>query len=259
MKTKAEGRAKRAPCRHRSLGCPLWAIALGAASATAACAGDEHDRRDAAAVDLRAEAAQEDGAPSTARALAVHVSPSAPRIVVEIAGVELDANGLPFGASTRYTQVPSGEVQVEVRAAAGGAVLLREDVQLASEVSHSIFVVGAQSALDLVVLEDRPLKLESYEAGLRFAHLAPGAPELTVTANGALTLFRGAAFAYGQASPFERVDAAVYDAISAQRGDTPLASIENIRLVELTLRTVFVHATQGGDGVTASIMDNYLQ
>ena len=110
-----------------------------------------------------------------ARVLVTHASPDAP-------GVDLlvDNQKLTFPNSTGYLTVTAGTRNIKVNAAGTTTTVINADVPFTKDKNYSLFAYNQLASIGAVLVEDDLTAPASGKAHIRFFHLSPGAPAVTV-------------------------------------------------------------------------------
>lgn len=151
----------------------LLSVLLAASALTAACSDDDNTGP----------------GPSPggeARVRVVHASPDAPAVDILVDGAEVLAD-VPFRASSSYLDVPAGDRNLKVNAAATTTTVIDADVALADGTDYTVIASGLVADITPIVLEDDNSAPPAGKVRIRAIHGAPSAPavDIYVTAPGA--------------------------------------------------------------------------
>jgi hypothetical protein len=180
----------------------LSGVGTTATVALAGCAGGNGDNTDdGMGTDTGTETPTEtptDTPAGTARVRVAHLSPDAPNVDVLVDGNAV-LEDVPFGTTSDYLEVPSGERTVEITPAGDrDAAVFSGGVTVEADTAYTVAAAGevgddADQAFEPIVLTDDTSDPGDETARVQLLHASPDAPAVDVTAGGD-TLFDGVGF-----------------------------------------------------------------
>ncbi|MFN4285762.1 MAG: DUF4397 domain-containing protein [Lacibacter sp.] len=188
-----------------------------------------------------------------ARVLVVHASPDAPGVDLLVDNNRVNASALTFPNNTGYLTVAAGTRNIKVNAAGTSTTVINADVPFEKDRNYSLFAVNQLANIGALLVADDLTAPASGKAHIRFFHLSPGAPAVTVgvLSGGNFTpVFSNRAFESQESAAanqaFTPVDAGTYnfDVRVAGTG-TSVLTLNNIRLEAGKIYTVFAHGIVG--------------
>jgi Domain of unknown function (DUF4397) len=123
---------------------------------------------------------KDDPAPETGRVLVTHASPDAPGVDLLVDNVKVNSAALTFPNNTGYLSVNVGTRNVKVNVAGTSTTVINADLPIAKDKSYSVFATNNVASLGAIAVEDNLATPASGKAHIRFFHLSPGAPAVTV-------------------------------------------------------------------------------
>ena len=190
---------------------------------------------------------------STSKVKVVHTSPDAPKVDILLDNAFVDT--LSFPRNTTYLEVNSGSRNVKVRATGTTIVPIDANLTLDVNKNYSIFAIDRLSNISPLVTVDDLSTPASGKAHVRFIHLSPDAPAVSIIANGSVTLFSNRSFnktitAAEQA--FTPVDAGTYNLqVRTSAGNVLALDLPGITLTAGKIYTVFARGFLSGTGAQA--------
>ncbi len=115
-----------------------------------------------------------------ARVLVTHASPDAPGVDLLVDNQKVNATALTFPNSTGYLTVNAGTRNIKVNAAGTSTTVINADVPFLKDKNYSLFAYNQLASIGAVLVEDDLTAPASGKAHVRFFHLSPGAPAVTV-------------------------------------------------------------------------------
>ena len=115
-----------------------------------------------------------------ARVLVTHASPDAPGVDLLVDNQKVNASALTFPNSTGYLTVTAGTRNIKVNAAGTTTTVINADVPFTKDKNFSLFAYNQLASIGAVLVEDDLTTPASGKAHVRFFHLSPGAPAVTV-------------------------------------------------------------------------------
>lgn len=190
---------------------------------------------------------------SKARVLVVHASPDAPAVDLLVDNVKVNATALSYPNNTGYLDVSSGNRNIKVNAAGTTTTVINADVNLMENTAYSVFAFDRVAQIKPLVVVDNLATPAAGKAHIRFLHLSPGAPAVTigVLSGSAFTpvfsnrTFESAATATANQA-FTPVDAGTYTFdVRLTDGTTSVLTVPNITLQAGKIYTVFARGIVG--------------
>jgi hypothetical protein len=188
---------------------------------------------------------------SQSNVLVVHASPNAPGVDLLIDGGKVNTAALLFPTNTGYLKVTSGTRNVKVNVTGTTTTVIEANLDLAKDVSYSVFAVDSVSKISAVVVMDDLSAPAAGKAHVRFVHLSPNAPavDIAVASSGAVVFGNKKFKEYSAFTPL---------AVGKYNLDVRVAGTNTVALVlpEITLEegkiyTVFAKGFLGGTGAQA--------
>lgn len=115
-----------------------------------------------------------------ARVLVTHASPDAPGVDLLVDNQKVNATALTFPNNTGYLTVSAGTRNIKVNAAGTTTTVINADVPFTKDKNYSLFAYNQLASIGAVLVEDNLATPASGKAHIRFFHLSPGAPAVTV-------------------------------------------------------------------------------
>jgi hypothetical protein len=115
-----------------------------------------------------------------ARVLVTHASPDAPGVDLLVDNQKVNAMALSFPNNTGYLTVTAGTRNVKVNAAGTSTTVINADVPFTKDKNYSLFAYNQLASIGAILVEDNLSAPASGKAHIRFFHLSPGAPAVTV-------------------------------------------------------------------------------
>ncbi len=188
-----------------------------------------------------------------ARVLVVHASPNAPGVDLLVDNQKVNSAALTFPNNTGYLTVNAGTRNIKVNAAGTSTSVINADVPFTKDKNYSLFAFNLLASIGAILVEDNLTAPASGKAHIRFFHLSPGAPAVTVgvlngsTFTGVFTnrSFETATTA-GANSAFTPVDAGTYNFDVRVAGTTTsVLPLNGIVLQAGKIYTVFARGIVG--------------
>jgi len=123
---------------------------------------------------------KKDEAKSEARVLVTHASPDAPGVDLLIDNTKVSVAPLTFPNSTGYLTLSAGTRNVKVNAAGTTTSVINANLTLTKDKSYSLFAINPVASIGAILVEDNLTAPASGKAHIRFFHLSPGAPAVTI-------------------------------------------------------------------------------
>lgn len=190
---------------------------------------------------------------ANARVLVVHASPDAPAVDLLVDNVKVNSAALAYPANTGYLDVASGTRNFKVNAAGTTTTVINADVPLMENMAYSVFAYDRVAQIKPLVVMDNLATPAAGKAHIRFLHLSPGAPAVTIGVLNGSTFapvfsnrsFETAATATANQA-FTPVDAGTYTFdVRLTDGTTSVLTVPNIALQAGKIYTVFARGIVG--------------
>ena len=191
--------------------------------------------------------------PENARVLVVHASPDAPGVDLLVDNNKVNSTALVYPNNTGYLSIAEGNHNIKVNATGTSTSVINADVNLVKDMNYTVFAYDVVSAIKPLVLMDNLATPANGKAHIRFMHLSPGAPAVTVgVVNGtAFTpLFSNRTFETAATATanqaFMPVDAGTYTVEVRVAGtDNAVLTVPNVALQSGKIYTVFARGIVG--------------
>lgn len=115
-----------------------------------------------------------------ARVLVTHASPDAPGVDLLVDNVKVNASALTFPNNTGYVTLAAGTRNIKVNAAGTTTTVINADIPFTKDKNYSVFAFNRVASIGAILVEDNLATPASGKAHIRFFHLSPGAPAVTV-------------------------------------------------------------------------------
>ena len=115
-----------------------------------------------------------------ARVLVTHASPDAPGVDLLVDNQKVNASALTFPNSTGYLTVTAGTRNIKVNAAGTTTTVINADIPFVKDKNYSVYAFNRLASIGAILVEDDLTTPASGKAHIRFFHLSPGAPAVTV-------------------------------------------------------------------------------
>jgi hypothetical protein len=125
-------------------------------------------------------ACDKDDDDDTGNIMVTHASPNAPGVDLLVDNVKQNSSPLTFPNSTSYLEVNEGTRNIKVNAAGTSTTVIDANITIVEDRNYSIFAINNLASISPIVVEDNLAAPASGNAHLRFFHLSPGAPSVTV-------------------------------------------------------------------------------
>jgi hypothetical protein len=135
-------------------------------------------------------------APQTAKVMVVHASPNAPAVDVRINNSATAAiTNLAFPNNTAYADVPAGNINIKVSPTGTTTNVIDANVTTMANMNYSVIALDSVSKIKASVVADNLAAPAAGKAHVRFFHLSPNAPTVSITTvGGGTTLFANRSF-----------------------------------------------------------------
>lgn len=188
----------------------------------------------------------------SAKVMVVHASPNAPAVDLLVDNNKVNTSALAYPGNTGYLDVTAGTRNIKVNAAGTSTTVINADLAFKQDSSYSVYAYDSLAKIKAFAVRDNLAAPASGKAHIRFFHLSPNAPAVTVGVLNGSTFtpvfsnrsFETAATATANAA-FTPVDAGTYT-FNVRLGDnTPVLTVPNISLQSGKIYTVFAKGIVG--------------
>ena len=184
----------------------------------------------------------------------VHASPDAPGVDLLVDNLKVNTSPLTFPNYTGYLSVTAGTRNIKVNAAGTSTTVINADVPFTKDKNYSLFAFNRLASISAILVEDNLATPASGKAHIRFFHLSPGAPSVTVgVLNGDVftPVFSNRAYETQSSATanqaFAPVDAGTYKFdVRVAGSTTSVLTLNNIALQAGKIYTVFANGIVGG-------------
>ena len=116
-----------------------------------------------------------------AKIMFVHMSPDAPPVDILIDNSKINTTALAYTGNTGYSSVAAGTLNIKINAAGTSTTALDVNINGVEKDKHySVFAINWLSSITAVATEDNLTAPATGKAHIRFMHLSPGTPNVTV-------------------------------------------------------------------------------
>lgn len=115
-----------------------------------------------------------------ASVLVTHASPNAPGVDLLVDNSKVNSSPLTFPNNTGYLKVNAGTRNIKVNAAGTSTTVINADIPFTKDKNYSVFAYNQLASIGAILVEDNLSVPASGKAHIRFFHLSPGAPAVTV-------------------------------------------------------------------------------
>ena len=123
---------------------------------------------------------KDDPQPEQSRVLVTHASPNAPGVDLLVDNQKVNSSPLTFPNSTSYLTVNAGTRNVKVNVAGTNTTALEANLPLEKDKNYSVIAYDLVASIKAIAVEDNLAAPAAGKAHIRFFHLSPGAPAVTV-------------------------------------------------------------------------------
>lgn len=196
---------------------------------------------------------------ATAKVNVIHASPDAPGVDLLVDNLKVNASALTFPNATGYLSVNAGTRNIKVNAAGTTTTVINADIPFTKDKNYSVYAINRLASIGAILVEDDLTTPASGKAHVRFLHLSPDAPAVTVGVLSGSTftpVFSNRSFetqATATANQaFAPVDAGTYNFDVRVAGTTTSAlTLTGITLQAGKIYTVFAKGLLSGSGAQA--------
>jgi hypothetical protein len=194
---------------------------------------------------------------ATASINVIHASPDAPGVDLLVDNVKVNTAALNFPEATGYLKIFAGTRNIKVNATGTNNSVINANLTFTADKYYSVFAYNQLASIGAIVVEDNLTVPATGQAHIRFFHLSPNAPIVTVgTLSGATftPVFANRSFetqATASANQnFTPVPAGTYT-FDVQANGTSVLTLPGIVLQAGKIYTVFAKGLVGGQGAQA--------
>lgn len=187
----------------------------------------------------------------------VHASPDAPGVDLLVDNVKVNTAALNFPDATGYLKVFAGTRNIKVNATGTSNSVINANLTFAADKYYSLYAYNQLASIGAFVVEDNLAVPDVGQAHIRFFHLSPNAPAVTVgTLSGATftPVFANRSFetqATASANQnFTPVPSGTYT-VDVQANGTSVLTLPGVVLQAGKIYTVFAKGLVGGQGSQA--------
>jgi Domain of unknown function (DUF4397) len=198
-------------------------------------------------------------APATAKVNVIHASPDAPGVDLLVDNTKVNASALTFPNATGYLSVNAGTRNIKVNAAGTTTTVINADIPFTKDKNYSVYAINKLASIGAILVEDDLTAPATGKAHVRFFHLSPDAPAVTVgVLNGGIFtgVFSNRSFETQTTATanqaFAPVDAGTYNFDVRLAGTTTsVLTLTGITLQAGKIYTVFAKGLVSGSGAQA--------
>ena len=194
---------------------------------------------------------------ATASVNIIHASPDAPGVDLLVDNIKVNTAALNFPDATGYVKVFAGTRNIKVNATGTTSSVINADLTFSANNFYSVYAYNRLASIGAFVVEDNLTVPAAGQAHLRFFHLSPNAPVVTVGTLSGTTftpVFANRSFetqATASANQnFTPVAAGTYT-FDVQASGASVLTLSNIVLQAGKIYTVFAKGLVNGTGSQA--------
>jgi hypothetical protein len=196
---------------------------------------------------------------ATAKVNVIHASPDAPGVDLLVDNAKVNATALTFPNATGYLSVNAGTRNIKVNAAGTTTTVINADIPFTKDKNYSVYAINKLASIGAILVEDDLTAPATGKAHVRFFHLSPDAPAVTVGVlnGGTFTgVFSNRSFETQTTATanqaFAPVDAGTYNFDVRLAGTTTsVLTLTGITLQAGKIYTVFAKGLVSGSGAQA--------
>lgn len=185
--------------------------------------------------------------------MVVHASPNAPAVDLYVDNNKVNAAALAYPGNTGYLKVNAGTRNFKVNVSGTNTTVINADVPVEANNNYSMFAYDSVSKIKPIVVMDNLAAPASGKAHLRFFHLSPNAPAVTVgvlSGTAFTPVFSNRSFETQATATvnqgFTPVDAGSYNFdVRLAANNTSVLTLNNIQLQAGKIYTVFAKGIVG--------------
>ncbi|GAA4344490.1 DUF4397 domain-containing protein [Flaviaesturariibacter amylovorans] len=194
-------------------------------------------------------------AAGNARVNVVHASPNGPNVDVRVNNAVALSN-VAYGAASGYQTVTAGNTNIKVSPTGTTTYVIDANVNLAANMSYSVFAVDSVSRIKAAVVGDDLTAPAAGKAHVRFLHFSPNAPAVDIAVTGGAVLFANRSFndqaTNAAVTGFTSVNAGTYNLEVRLAGQSAAAlALPPVTLESGKIYTVYAKGFLGGTGAQA--------
>jgi len=193
----------------------------------------------------------------TAKVNVIHASPDAPGVDLLVDNSKVNTAALTFPNATGYLSVNAGTRNIKVNAAGTSTTVINADLPFVKDKNYSVYAFNRVASIGAFMVEDNLAAPASGQAHIRFFHLVPDAPAVTVgtLSGGTFTpVFSNRAFETQTTATanqnFSPVPAGTYT-FDVRVGGASVLTLPGIALQAGKIYTVFAKGLVAGTGTQA--------
>jgi hypothetical protein len=114
------------------------------------------------------------------RMLFVHASPDAPAVDVLIDNSKINSTPVSYPNNTSYATVSAGTRNIKINPAGTTTTALEGNITIEKDKAYSVYAINRLASIAAIATEDNLTAPASGKAHIRFLHLSPGSPNVTV-------------------------------------------------------------------------------
>jgi len=194
---------------------------------------------------------------ATASVNVIHASPDAPGVDLLVDNLKVNTAALNFPDATGYLKVFAGTRNIKVNATGTNNSVINANLTFSANKYYSVYAYNRLASISAFLVEDNLAVPAAGKAHIRFFHLSPDAPVVTVGTLSGTTftpVFTNRSFetqATASANQnFTPVTAGTYT-FDVQVNDASVLTLSNIVLQEGKIYTVFAKGLVSGTGSQA--------
>ncbi len=117
---------------------------------------------------------------ATASINVIHASPDAPGVDLLVDNVKVNAAALNFPEATGYLKIFAGTRNIKVNATGTNNSVINANLTFTADKYYSVFACNQLASIGAIVVEDNLTVPATGQSHIRFFHLSPNAPIVTV-------------------------------------------------------------------------------
>lgn len=114
------------------------------------------------------------------RLMFVHASPDAPAVDVLIDNNKINSTALAYPNNTSYATVSAGTRNLKINAAGTSTTAVEGNITIEKDNAYSVYAINRLTSIAAIATADNLAAPASGKAHIRFLHLSPGTPNVTV-------------------------------------------------------------------------------
>jgi hypothetical protein len=190
----------------------------------------------------------------------IQASPDEPALDIFFNNSKYNNSPISYGSTFSYATVNAGKVPVALYNDATVKTIVADTLQIAQNVTYSLFLTNTVSNPQLFLLTDTLAKPTSGNCGLRFIDLSPDAPAVDLVIKGGSKIASNVTFkGYSTFLPLQG-DTFYTLEVHAAGTSTVLATLSNFKYQSNFLYTVWFHGLAAGttstDKLAVDIISN---